>query len=375
MRLIGSVESESQASKFSSFLMNEKILCKYESYSDPTSHQTKYRVWVENEDDYDVASSLLEAYLQNPEDPRFQIDILAFVPPHPNESQKSIEEPKVEVKKRFYPLTYFILFVCTVLFIWNGMQEAQLAKRVGEIAPEMCYTPLMQELLFDYPHTYEVRDQIIESSSLQNVKNLKDLPADVKLKLKQADSIPCWNGLFDLLLSEKNHETKGHPVLFEKIRQGEVWRLFTPCLMHANLLHILFNMLWVLVLAKQIEDRLKKWKFVILMLLIGVISNIIQYFISGPAFLGFSGIVVGLVGFIWMRQKKAPWEGYPLQRAVVVFIVVFVGAMFALELFSFMLKFFSGTKASANIANTAHIIGGLVGVALGRMKFFSRGIA
>ena len=112
-----------------------------------------------------------------------------------------------------------------------------------------------------------------------------------------------------------------------------------------------------------------------MILIIGVIANVAQYMMSGPYFLGFSGVVVGLAGFIWVRQKIAPWEGYPLQRGTILFLLLFVIAMFGLELLTFILQLFSVIQITPNIANTAHVIGGLVGILLGRMSFFSRRIS
>src|SRR5690606_6121950 len=109
-----------------------------------------------------------------------------------------------------------------------------------------------------------------------------------------------------------------------------------------------------------------------LIVIIGVISNIAQYIAGGAYFLGFSGVVVGLAGFIWIRQKKAPWEGYTMPRSTAMFLLFFVLAMFALELFSFLLQLFSSIQIVPYIANTAHIVGGLTGLLLGRIKFFAR---
>jgi membrane associated rhomboid family serine protease len=53
---------------------------------------------------------------------------------------------------------------------------------------------------------------------------------------------------------------------------------------------------------------------------------------------------------------------------------VFVIAMLVLEIASMAMQFFRVTELSANIANTAHIVGGLVGIALARVPYFSRGI-
>ena len=101
-------------------------------------------------------------------------------------------------------------------------------------------------------------------------------------------------------------------------------------------------------------------------------SNVLQYFMSGPYFLGYSGIVVGMAGFIWMRQRQAPWEGYPLQRMTLMFILLFVVAMFALEFVAFLLQLAHVISFAPNIANTAHVVGGLAGALLGKLKFFRR---
>jgi GlpG protein len=160
--------------------------------------------------------------------------------------------------------------------------------------------------------------------------------------------------------------------LFGKIRQGEFWRLITPVLLHGGWLHILFNMAWLFILGRQVEERLGKFRYLFLSLLIGVMSNVAQYLVSGPIFVGYSGIIVGLVGFIWMRQKRAPWEGYPLQRPVIIFVTVFVLAMLGLEVISMTLEFFHMKPGFANIANTAHVIGGIFGTLLGRLSLFER---
>jgi GlpG protein len=131
-------------------------------------------------------------------------------------------------------------------------------------------------------------------------------------------------------------------------------------------------MLWLFILGRQIEERIGIVRYIFLSLLIGIAGNVAQYLMSGPDFLGYSGIVTGMVGFIWIRQKIAPWEGYPLQKPVIIFITVFVLAMLAFEVFVVSLKFFHIDWGSVALANTAHVIGGLFGALLGRLSMFAR---
>ena len=126
-------------------------------------------------------------------------------------------------------------------------------------------------------------------------------------------------------------------------------------------------------LGTQIEARIKSWQYLLLTVLIGVISNTCQYLVSGPLFIGYSGIICGLAGFIWMRQKRAPWEGYPLHRSALVFLAIFIVGMFALQVVSFVLIRYNIANFPLNIANTAHLSGAISGLVLGRIPFFSKG--
>jgi GlpG protein len=271
-------------------------------------------------------------------------------------------------------LTQCVISLCVFLFLWNDFQEAEMLQAQGAIALQIAFTPVQQALLFDYPASFKPIEELLANYSLKDFKEIKDLPAGAKALLEQAENTPSWKGIYPFFQSEKKQgwEKAKQVPLFEKIRQGQVWRLFTPCLLHRDFLHILFNMAWAWILGKQIEERVRRWKILLLIAVIGVVSNTVQYLISGPYFLGYSGVVVGLAGFIWMRQKMAPWEGYPLSKGTILFLLFFVLAMFILELLTFGLQLFSVVNLSANIANAAHIVGGLCGIALGRLSFFSR---
>jgi GlpG protein len=94
-----------------------------------------------------------------------------------------------------------------------------------------------------------------------------------------------------------------------EIAHGEVWRLVTPIFMHAALmagtgiLHLLFNMLWLRDLGGMVERAQGSYGFLVKVLVIGVFSNLLQFAMGGPAFGGMSGVVYGLLGYIWMRGR------------------------------------------------------------------------
>ncbi len=132
---------------------------------------------------------------------------------------------------------------------------------------------------------------------------------------------------------------------------GEVWRLVTPIFIHFGFLHILFNMLWLKDLGTQIEFKQSSVYFVFLVLVIAAGSNLAQYAVSGPSFGGMSGVVYGLLGYIWIRGKHDPSSGLFLQRNIVIFMI----AWFFICLVGLV----------GNVANVAHGAGLVIGMAWG----------
>jgi GlpG protein len=131
-------------------------------------------------------------------------------------------------------------------------------------------------------------------------------------------------------------------------------------------------MIWLWVLGRPIEQRIGAGRTLLLTFAAAIASNVVQYLMSGPLFLGYSGVVMGLAGFIWMRERIAPWEGYPVQKGTMLFLGFFILAMFVLQSLSFFVQIFSDLPFILSIANTAHIAGAIVGMLLGRLSLFAR---
>jgi len=141
-----------------------------------------------------------------------------------------------------------------------------------------------------------------------------------------------------------------HPRLFE-ILHGQVWRLFTPIFIHFNIWHILFNMLWLRDLGSLIESRQRSGFFTLLVLTLAAVSNLAQYFVAGPNFGGMSGVVYGLLGYVWMRTKFDPSSGFFVHPTTMTVMMIWLVVCY--------------TGWLGPVANTAHsaglILGGLWG--------------
>lgn len=286
-------------------------------------------------------------------------------------------ELKIASRSFHLTLTYLFIALCAVLFFWMNYQMHQTARKEGSFAASIAPAPLLRALAFDDSPEMEAVEQFIEKHDLKSYETFEQLPLQEQKELRAIDTLPSWRGFYDLYLKW----LQGEPTdltqvpLFHSIRQGEIWRLVTPTFLHYNFFHILFNMAWLWMLGKQIENRLGKCKFLIITLMIALITNVMQYLVTGPLFLGYSGVVVGMAGFIWVRQKVAPWEGYPLPKTTALFLLIFVLAILVLEGIAFVLQITHVIGSGPNIANTAHIVGGIVGMLLAKIPFFARKVA
>jgi len=92
---------------------------------------------------------------------------------------------------------------------------------------------------------------------------------------------------------------------------------------------------------------------------------------SGPNFLGYSGILCAMLSFIWVRQRKAAWEGYVLQDSTMGFMLLFLITVAVIQLASFYMEINGKTAFAIAIANTAHFTGLILGYILGHLNFFS----
>lgn len=156
----------------------------------------------------------------------------------------------------------------------------------------------------------------------------------------------------------------------DDVRSGQLWRLVTPIFPHGGPFHLLFNMMWLWLLGGAIETIRGSWRFLLLVLVTAVCSNVAEYYLNfgftfdlqnglqsdtnfkpSPLFLGMSGVVFGLFGFVWMRSRLLPRSGFQMPRDLVVWMMIW------------LVVCTSGVIGP--IANVAHGVGLLSGMAIG----------
>lgn len=325
--MIGTLSSEFLTRRFSGYLQTKGVVHSCDGTFDAQTGDISYQIWVHDEDQLSDALSWFARFQDDSCHAEFQVD-----PPRPAAAAPPPKDRSLIEKAIFFPVTLVVILICALCFT----PRLYLA---FQTADENSFTPVDSALLFESP---------------------------------QGNKMP-WMGLAPLVWEKFGQPLQPTPQAapFEQIREGEVWRLITPIFLHGGLIHILFNMLWVWALSRPIEQRIGSLKLILFIILVAIPSNIAQYLVNGPYFIGYSGVVMGYAGFIWMRMRMAPWEGYPVPQSSLVFLFLFVIGLWAFQLLASLSQLAFSMQLSFHIANTAHIVGALTGAGLARLSFFS----
>lgn len=140
-----------------------------------------------------------------------------------------------------------------------------------------------------------------------------------------------------------------------EIRHGQWWRLITPIFIHFGMLHIGLNMLWLWQLGGLVEYTRGAVVLLPLILLSAVLSNVAEFYASGPLFGGMSGVIFALLGYLWMQGRFNPRFGIRLNPGLVTMVMIWFVICWSgvLELIG------------VHIANFAHTVGLASGAAWG----------
>ncbi|ART80320.1 rhomboid family intramembrane serine protease GlpG [Oceanisphaera avium] len=126
------------------------------------------------------------------------------------------------------------------------------------------------------------------------------------------------------------------------------WRAFTPALLHFSLMHLVFNLFWWWYLASMVEREWGAGRLILILLVAGILPNFMQFFASGPYFGGLSGVVYALLAYVWLSGRLNPGGRMSLPDGMAVLMLVWLILGFAGVL--------------GNVANLAHLGGGLIGL-------------
>lgn len=339
MRELTCLPDESEARKLTCYLQVQGVDSSTEKDEDG------WVVWFLSDDDRDKAKQLLQEYLDNPSDPRFESAERKVRSANKEANRlRKLNDRTTKLKKRWdgswwhsYPATYIMIGLCVFVAIigtdWPKMQTSQFG------LPALCNNYQSKLLRLFYIQTpADVRPD--PDGGPDRIYYEVNPPVQIDLN----DPVAVWT-----VLKVKAYIT--WKVTKRTVLEGEVWRFVGPIFKHFGLLHILFNMSWLKSLGSWIEYVRGTRRFLLLCLILAVTSNTAQLFWTGPNFGGMSGVVFGLIGYVWMKGRTQPKLGLGLDHRTVVY--------------SFLWLFLCMSGALGPIANAAHLVGFIVGILIG----------
>ena len=128
------------------------------------------------------------------------------------------------------------------------------------------------------------------------------------------------------------------------------WTVVTYMFLHANLWHLLFNMLGLLFFGPRLEAELGGKDFLLLYCISGVAGALLSFVTPHVAIVGASGAVFGvLLGFAryWPREQIMIWGIIPVEARWLVIIMA-------------VLSLIGGFGGGGDVAHFAHL-GGFAG--------------
>ncbi|MEZ6060585.1 MAG: rhomboid family intramembrane serine protease [Planctomycetaceae bacterium] len=319
MRELTSFSNKVHAERLAGFLATKSIHTRLDDEDD------QWVLWIVNDDDRTAAEAELSAFLGNPDDPRYveaagknrELEREAV------QKRRRIRRREIDLTRRWsgswwhaYPATYILIGICVaVAVVCTDFRQQQF----GGFGPALCNN---------------------EDSTLLEA-----------LYVTSSTSFVGPDGRAYI----------GYPRhVYHDVLKGEFWRPITPIFLHFGVLHLLFNMMWLRSLGSCVEFVRGTRRFLTLVVTIAVISNVAQFYVSGPHFGGMSGVVFGLIGYVWMKGRVQPELGLGLSHQTIVY--------------AFLWLFLCMSGSFGPIANTAHVGGLIVGVLIGARKAIWRRI-
>lgn len=112
----------------------------------------------------------------------------------------------------------------------------------------------------------------------------------------------------------------------ELILDGQFWRLITPVLLHASILHIGFNMYALYVLGPELERHFGHLPFLALYLLSGFAGVVLSFLLTQSPSLGASTAIFGLLAaqgvFVYLNQKLFGRRAQVMLRSIIQIAVI-----------------------------------------------------
>ncbi len=304
MRHLTTILGKSKTESFIAYLLTLDI----HTHVEPNLAQDEWDIWIRDEDRLEIAKQEYSQFLASPEDAKYRqaIDqaktIIKEKRLKSSERQKNIRSVTSRVNPSLFggslpPLTLTLIILCVVLGLVSEFSQPGAKNWLGNF--------VKKQLMF----------------------------VDLSLYIKTGDAAAS-------------------------LKNGELWRILTPAFLHGSPIHLLFNMLSLASLGRLTERLEGIGRYALIILLIAIGSHLFQglmptKWFGSPNFVGISGVIFGLLGYMGTKTTLRPDLGFqlPVQVYIMTALILVLG--------------FSGGTKDFQLANLAHLGGLVVGIAIG----------
>ena len=304
MRHLTTITGKSTAESFVAYLLTQDI----STHVEQAAESNEWDVWIRDEDRLEVARKEYQQFVTTPNDEKYRsaVDqaraILKEKKQKSDERQKNVQHSSARGNPGPFggslpPLTLTLILLCVFLGVVSEFSNPDSGNWFGNV--------IMKQLMFVDMNLY-------------------------KTTLDPAASL----------------------------KQGELWRILTPGFLHGSPFHLLFNMLALGSLGRRVERLEGIGRYALTILIIALCSHLLQglmpsKWFGSPNFVGISGVVFGLIGYLGTKTTLRPDLGIqiPAQTYLLTAMILVIG--------------FVGSNSQFPLANMAHLGGLMAGVALG----------
>lgn len=139
-----------------------------------------------------------------------------------------------------------------------------------------------------------------------------------------------------------------------------LWQFVTHQFVHANLFHLLVNMLGLWFAGRILENLLGGWRFLLFYLACGICGGVFQLVLSpGPTLVGASGAVCGVIAAF-----SALYPEMPITALLFFFLPIRMRAKWLGRMIVIISVFLILTGLMGDVGNAAHLGGALAGYAI-----------
>ena len=175
---------------------------------------------------------------------------------------------------------------------------------------------------------------VLEMTEELNKKTIKEDNELAKIFLKKDQPIVTYSIIllniivFMLSLLDYNMIINCFANYYINVKNGEIYRLLTACFVHANFLHIFFNMYALYYIGPMVEKYYGKLKYLLIYLGSGIMGSLFSVVLSNNVSIGASGAIFGLFGsMLYFGYKyRATLDGFVRSGIIpVLFINLILG--------------------------------------------------